>query len=215
MFHPGALCFMLPLYSSTDANLFSIGQGSNYPMDALEALHYRRSYPRLDGPVPSDKILQNIYKAAIRAADHALLKPWRFLVIQGESRNRLGDLFVEAARTDDAYIDEAKIAKLRSKPLRAPLLLVSISSQQEHLKVPPIEQDLSAAAATQNMLTAAYAQGIGAIWRTGSMAYHPSVEKGLGLRNDEKIIGFIYIGNIRGSEKKLLDTNPNDYFQNW
>ena len=69
---------MLPLYSSTDVNLFSIGQGSNYPMDALEALHYRRSYPRLDGPVPSDKILQNIYKAAIRAADHALLKPWRF-----------------------------------------------------------------------------------------------------------------------------------------
>ena len=79
-------------------------------MDALEALHYRRSYPRLDGPVPSDQILQNIYKAAIRAADHALLKPWRFLVVQGESRNRLGDLFVEAARADEALVVEANIA---------------------------------------------------------------------------------------------------------
>jgi nitroreductase len=206
---------MLPLHSSINVNLLSIGQGRHILMDALEALHSRSSYPRLDDPVPGDRIMQNIYKAAMRAADHALLKPWRFLVIKGESRNRLGDLFVDAARADNDDIDEAKIDKIRSKPLRAPLLVVSIATQQEHRKVPAIEQDLSAAAATQNMLTAAYAQGVGAIWRTGSMAYHPLVEKGLGLRNNEKIIGFIYFGTIKSPQKKMFNTNPIDYFQDW
>ncbi len=184
-------------------------------MNALEALHQRSSMPRLDGPAPSPAALDNIFKAALRAADHGLLRPWRFLVIQGESLNKLGNLFAEAAELKNPEISAAELEKVRLKPLRAPLIVVTISSPKEHPKVPEFEQDLSAAAATQNMLLAAYAQELGAMWRTGSMAYDPVVKKGLGLDDGEKIIGFLYLGVAAAPGKKILDEDPANFVREW
>lgn len=184
-------------------------------MKALDALHQRSSVPKLSEPIPEQEVLQNIYKAAFRAADHAVLRPWRFLIIKAESRQRLGQLFVDAALSDDAELREEKKLKLRSKPLRAPLILITISSPKEHPKVPAFEQELSAAAATQNMLLAAFAQNVGAMWRTGPMAYHTVVKKGLGLAEHEKIISFLYIGSIDGGTKQLTEPDLDSYFKDW
>ena len=52
-------------------------------MDALDALHLRSSVPKLGDPLPCQEMLENIYKAAFSAADHAVLRPWRFLVVKG------------------------------------------------------------------------------------------------------------------------------------
>src|SRR5690625_5350244 len=57
--------------------------------------------------------------------------------------------------------------------------------------VAEVEQIVSTGAAVQNMLLAAYALGVGAFWRTGAMAYHPTIAKGLGLTDNEKIIGYL------------------------
>ena len=184
-------------------------------MDALDALHQRSSVPKLCGPLPSQEMLDNIYKAAFRAADHAVLRPWRFLVVKGDSRAKLGELFAKAGLAKDATLNAAAVEKLRCKPLRAPLVLVCVSSFKPHPKVPEIEQDLSAGAATQNMLLAAFAQGLGAMWRTGSLAYDPLVKSGLGLSNEEKIIGFLYIGTIDGGTKQLGEPDIQSNFQEW
>lgn len=184
-------------------------------MDALEALHNRTSVPKLSGPAPDTKCLENIYKAAFSAADHGVLRPWRFLVISGNSRERLGELFVSATLSDNPATDISILNRIQQKPLRAPLLIVTISCFQENPKVPGLEQDLSAAAATQNMLLAAFAQGIGAFWRTGSMAYHPVVATGLGLKESEKIISFLYLGQISGAIKNLSTPAIEDYFEKW
>ncbi|MEX2470503.1 MAG: nitroreductase [Pseudohongiellaceae bacterium] len=184
-------------------------------MDALEALQSRSSFPRLSEPAPGEAELANIYRAALRAADHALLRPWRFLCIRGASRERLGDLFVAAARAGDPTLSDTQAERIRQKPLRAPLIIVTIASPGEHPKVPVFEQDLSAAAATQNMLVAAYAQGVGAMWRTGAMAYDPVVKQGLGLAGHEKIIAFLYLGTAMDSTRRLVDADPADFFQEW
>lgn len=184
-------------------------------MKALEALHSRTSIPRLGQNLPNQEVLDNIYKAAVRAADHGLLRPWRFLIVTGKSRHRLSQLFVDAGLSDDPQLGEQAIAKLRQKPLRAPLLIVTISSVQDHPKIPAIEQEYSAAAATQNMLVAAHAQGVGSMWRTGSMSYHPVVKSGLGLTANEKIIGFLYIGSIGDNYRPLNETKIASYFKDW
>jgi len=184
-------------------------------MDALHALHKRTSVPKLTEPAPAAETLENIYKAAFRAADHAVLRPWRFLVIKGNSRDKLGQLFADAASAMDPSIAAEALKRMRMKPLRAPVIIVSISCYREHPKVPELEQDLSAAAATQNMLVAAYAQGIGAFWRTGSLAYNDLVKQGLGLKSSEKIIGFLYLGKADSAEKNLNLPAVNDYFVEW
>ncbi|MEX0618931.1 MAG: nitroreductase [Pseudohongiellaceae bacterium] len=184
-------------------------------MEALYALHNRTSIPKLSDPAPGESSLKNIFRAAFRAADHAVQRPWRFLVIRGDSRARLGELFACAAQSDNPEISAEKLQSLRLKPFRAPVIVVTISSYHYNPKVPEIEQDLSAGAATQNMLLAAFAQNIGAIWRTGPMAFNPVVREGLGLAANEKIIAFLYLGQISGATKRLPEPDIDAYFQNW
>lgn len=179
-------------------------------MDAITALTQRVSVAKLQEPGPSEQQLSQLIAAAVRAADHGLLRPWRFLRVQGEDRDRLGEVFCEAALAGSESVSEAAQQKFRNMPLRAPCLLVVIASIQEHPKVPAQEQVVSAGAAAQNIINAAYALGLGAMWRTGDMAYNPSVTQALGLQANEKLVGYIYLGtpvNPPG-EPKAFDAAP-------
>ena len=184
-------------------------------MDALEALHSRTSAPKLSAPGPSPAALQAICKAAFRAADHGLMRPWRFLLISGDARHKLGALFAAATLAAAPDSSEDVLARASDKALRAPLIVVTIASPVANPKVPDFEQEFSAAAATQNMLLAAHAQQLGAIWRTGAMAVHPLVRKGLGLADHEKIISFLYLGTIDGPTRRLSDPEVETYFKTW
>lgn len=184
-------------------------------MDALTALHTRVSTPRLGGEPPDEKELENLFKAALRAPDHALLRPWRFLLVRGESRKRLGELFADAQLADDDATSEAALEKTRNKPLRAPLIIVVIACIQPHPKVPDVEQLISAGAAAHAMLIAAHAQGIGAMWRTGGMAYHPYVMQGLGLAASERIVGYLYVGRVEGKVRELVPLPVEEFVTEW
>ena len=184
-------------------------------MDALQALHQRVSVPRLSEPAPKGDILANIQRAAFRAADHARMRPWRFLIVEGEGRQALGELFVRSEEQQGAVLSDKARQRIAERPLRAPMVMVVIASPKENPKVPEIEQWLSAGAAAQNMITAAYAQGIGAVWRTGDYAYDPYVMAGLGLSDAERIIGFLYLGTVQISPPEAPETAIDDYFQCW
>lgn len=189
--------------------------GSPPLMDALETLHSRVSFPKLQEPAPSAQQMQNLYRAALRAADHGVLRPWRFLTIQDKSRDRLGELMVDAARKENPALTDEEAARLRQKPLRAPLIVVVVASPKEHPKVPEWEQELSAAAAAQNILLAAHAQGLGAMWRTGPAAYSRPLMQALGLTKHEKIIGFLYLGTPATSPKQITEASPHNFTQDW
>ncbi|MEK9823587.1 MAG: nitroreductase family protein, partial [Gammaproteobacteria bacterium] len=85
----------------------------------------------------------------------------------------------------------------------------------EHPKVPEVEQVLSAGAVAQNMLIAAHALGLGAMWRTGSMAYDAIVNEGLGLAANEQVVGYLYLGEIDGRQKPLPSLDVEAYVQHW
>ncbi len=163
-------------------------------MDALDALLNRASMPLLDAPGPTPEQLDIMFKAALRAPDHGALRPWRFLVIEGDARQQLGQLFLQAALQDDPELIDARQSKTLNMPLRAPTLIVVIASTTPEHKVPVIEQQVSAGCAAQNILHAAHIQGLGAMWRTGAMSYHPHVLEGLGLTENEQLIGYLYLG---------------------
>ena len=102
-------------------------------MEAMELLANRVSSPRLRGQVPR-AVIEMMVRSAGRAPDHAQLAPYRFLLIEGEARQRLGDIFVEAKEMAGESLDEQARAKLRAKPLRAPHILVGIASLSHHPK---------------------------------------------------------------------------------
>src|SRR5208283_5350932 len=59
---------------------------------------------------------------------------------------------------------------------------------------PRTAQTLAGAGAAQNILLAAHALGLGAIWRTGAPAYSDDVARALGLPAQSRIVAFIYLG---------------------
>ena len=179
-------------------------------MEALEALQTRNASSRLSGTV-SESAINDIIEAGLRAPDHALLRPWKIIVVEGEGRERLGALFAQASLTGNPGQSPEQLEKLKSKPMRAPVIFIVAASVQEHPKVPEVEQVLSAGCVAQNMLVAAHAMGLGAIWRTGGMAYDPLVAKGLGLADNQKIVGFIYVGEVEGKRKNLPTLDQGDY----
>ena len=176
-------------------------------MDALNLLHKRVSAPVLLEPAPTKAQLEMIFRAAIRSPDHGAISPWRCLVIEGDARHKLGELFIKAMTVKEGVLTEEKRLKLAKMPLRAPTILVVVGSPQAHPKVPESEQLLTAGCVAHSVLLAAYAQGLGAIWRTGELAFDETVKCELGLSSDEHITGFIYLGTAM----KLRDVNEEPF----
>jgi len=178
-------------------------------MEALELLHNRVSCPVLNEPGPSAEQLNQIYQAALRAPDHGALRPWRFLSVRGDARAKLGELYLKAALADCAELPQAKQDKILAMPLRAPCVLVVIAAVKESPKIPVLEQQVSAGCAAQNMILAAHALGLGAMWRTGDMAYNSVVKQGLGVAEHETIIGYIYLGTPKKLRAAPVHEQPN------
>ena len=89
-------------------------------------------------------------------------------------------------------------------PLRAPVIVVVAARvEPAHPKIPEVEQVAAVAAAAQNMLLAAHALGFAAKWATGKQAYDPGVKAGLGLADDDRILGFLYLGSYAADHEAL------------
>lgn len=181
----------------------------------LDLLTSRVSHPRLSAPAPSEQELELVFQSALRTPDHKCLKPWRFLLIEGESLERLGELFCQAAKNENEALTEAQKSKYRNMPLRAPMIVVGISENVDHPKVPVEEQVVSCGVAMGYMLLALQAQGYGGMWRTGTMAVNEDVREGLGIAKHESLVGFLYIGTPQAEAKKLSPVSSSEYFKAW
>jgi len=158
-------------------------------MTNIEFLSQRQSTPFLTDPKPSAKHVEQILAAGMRVPDHGCLQPWHFTVISDEGLQKLSDLFVQSSDSTTANLD--KIAKM---PFRAPMIIVVSTELCAHAKVPSQEQLIAAGCCVHTMQMAAIALGYGAMWRTGALAYNQKVKQGLGISEENELVGFLYIG---------------------
>ena len=184
-------------------------------VDSLKLLQQRVSVSKLQIPAPTRAELKEVFKAAVRAADHGKLQPWRFLVIEGQGLEALSEVFVNAALKGDPNASPGFIDKCRNMTKRAPMIIVGIAKCQDESKVPRQEQIISCGAAVQNMLNAFFALGYGAIWRTGDLARDAYVLQKLGLNANEEIVGFVYVGTPVNEFAKPPEVVIEDFFQVW
>jgi nitroreductase len=163
-------------------------------MDVIEAIESRSSAKKFTDEVPARSRIEALLHAAARAPDHGALAPWRFAVMQGESRALLGDAMVAALRERMPDVDAEACERERSKAFRSPVLIAVAAAPREHPKVPEIEQIVAVGAAIENLLLAARGMGLATMWKTGSHAYHPAVQGALGFEAGDRIIGFVHVG---------------------
>lgn len=159
--------------------------------DALDLLISRQSRWPLGAPAPSQAELDRVFDAALRAPDHGQLQPWRFVVIRGDARQALGEVFVQAARARDPG---GEVERFRAKATAAPLLIAMAAHLRAEHKVPELEQLLAVGAAAMNMLNALHILGYGGFWSTGLNARDEGVKRALGFDDSDRLIGFLYVG---------------------
>ena len=184
-------------------------------METLEAIQTRNSVPLLTDPAPTSEEMSEVYKGALRAPDHARLRPWKFIEVRGDSRDKLAKIFIDTATALNSDLSENEISKLQKAPHRAPMIIILAANIKEHPKVPEIEQIISLGAAAQNILLGIHEIGYSAVWRTGNMAFNPEITKFLGLEENFKIIGYLYVGTSTGKEKPIPELEIKDFLEVW
>ena len=170
----------------------------------LYAMSTRRSISKVDPETPSDSDLLEIIRAVSSVADHKGLRPWRFLILRGDDRHRLG------AALDEAAGKVRKPGEVNEKPLRAELLLALVSSPTRHEKVPEWEQHATAAGAGHLLELALWQAGWAVMWRSGTLTNTPPVRRLHRLDESELLMGWFYIGAVpeRYRRKLASSTRP-------
>jgi nitroreductase len=149
----------------------------------------------LAAPAPSAGELETILTIASRVPDHKKLAPWRFVIIEGAAREKLGDLAAEACQREEAEPpSHVRLDTERKRFLRAPLVIAVVSRVKETRGAPEWEQILSAGAACMNLCIAANALGYGTTWITEWISYSKTFGEGFGLAANERIAGLVHIG---------------------
>ena len=184
-------------------------------METLEAIQTRTSVPLLTDPAPTSEEMSEVYKGALRAPDHARLRPWKFIEVRGDSRDKLAKIFIDTATALNSDLSENEISKLQKAPHRAPMIIILAANIKEHPKVPEIEQIISLGAAAQNILLGIHEIGYSAVWRTGNIAFNPEITKFLGLEENFRIIGYLYVGTSTGKEKPIPELEIKDFLEVW
>lgn len=185
----------------------------------LEAVATRQSLIRFRSERPSSAMIRTLLEAAARAPNHHRNEPWRFIVLAGAARERLGDALAECARAnlkvEAAGAADAVMAAERAKALRSPVVIVVACVRNEHPKAMWIEDIEATAAAVENLLVCAHALGLGAAWRTGAAAYDDAVKTWLGLRAVDHIVAFVYVGYPISERPALTARTPIDGVTRW
>lgn len=143
-----------------------------------------------------DAIVWQILENANYAPTHKKTEPWRFVVFTGEGLKKLAEFQANLykQKNEREKFSEATYQKLLENPLKASHIIAI--GMKRHLQVPEIEEIEAVACAVQNMYLTATAYGVGGYWGSGGITYYPEAKPFFGLGEDDKLLGFFYLGHI-------------------
>ena len=153
--------------------------GSPDTTDLDRVIRSRRTTKLLDPDRPVDPaVIAELCELATWAPNHKKTEPWRFAVVTGDGRRRLGETLADALAATGGH--EAKITKTRTKYFRAPVVVV-VGSVPGADPVTTAENRDAVASAITLLLLSATARGLGTLWSSVSPAFlSVSLDAGIG-----------------------------------
>lgn len=144
-------------------------------MDVMTAVLSRRSETHLVEPAPSDQEFAYLLRAAADAPGHDGLRPWRLILVRDEGRAALGET--------------------GTAPLLAALVFQPVSDDVgPDGPVPEWEQLAATSAMASSLTLLLHARGFGSVWRAGRFTESARIRRVLGLRREERLLGWLCIG---------------------
>lgn len=162
---------------------------------ALDAILQRRSVKRFqDDVLPTAAELDVLLRAAATVPDHGELRPYRFVVSQGEGRMRFGDALASAGLEKNPELTPAVQDKLRHKAFAAPTQILIIASPRQGMKIAQWEQEVTASCTGYAIALAAFALGLGSIWKSAPVLDGVDLRAALALQPGERLLGWVNVG---------------------
>ncbi len=185
-------------------------------MNFIDNLLSRRSVKAADlyAPAPSAQQLEHILTAAMRVPDHGKLAPWRIHLFDKEAQKEFGALCANRFSEGHPHANAKQIAHEASKLSRAPLL-IAITHEPVHGKIPLWEQELSTGAVCMNLLHATHALGFAGQWLTQWIAFDETITRTLCQSSDGKIAGFFYLGSAKEAPEDRPRPDYSQVVSNW
>jgi len=172
-------------------------------MDLTTAIYTRQSISKVLPDALTQEVIEDLLGAAVQAPNHYRNRPWRFVVLTGAAREKLGAVMARSMVKRAPDSTEGALEAERNRPLRAPVLIAVGIDQAEGEKISQIENICAGAAAVENLLLAAHERGLGAIWRTGPAATDADVKAFLDFEPEQHVIAFVYVGIPEGEAKPV------------
>lgn len=172
---------------------------------ATELIRSRRSiYPMMYSDVEvDDSIINEILENANWAPTHRITEPWRFVVFSGNGLKKLAEFQSELYKkksTEAGKFDESKFQKLATKPMKASHIIAIGMKRDPKESVPEVEELSAVAMAVQNMYLTATANNVGCYWGSGGVTYIEEAKPFFGLGENDKLLGFLYVGNLKSDK---------------
>ena len=144
----------------------------------------------------SKELIEVMLENARWAPTHKLTQPWRFKVFIDEGKQRFADFHSEKYKeiTPEEKFSEMKYKKIRQNAERSSVVIAIVLHRDEKASIPEEEEIASVAMAVQNMHLTCSAYGLGAYWGSGGLTRHEEMEQFLKLADNERCLGFFYIG---------------------
>ncbi|APQ19318.1 nitroreductase family protein [Maribacter hydrothermalis] len=140
--------------------------------------------------------IEKVLEAANWAPNHKCTEPWRFKVIQGDAKGRLGTFLSKKYEEVDPRPKAIKIKKLQENPQRASAIIAICMQRDTNESLPEWEEVAAVAMAVQNMWLQCTEMGIGCYWSSPGLIKY--MDEFLTLAEGEKCLGFFYMGNFDG-----------------
>lgn len=171
----------------------------------------------MNGKCIEDTVVKQLLQLADWAPTHARTEPWQFFVYSGDSLKQFGmdhaNLYWNNTAEEKRL--QATFERLQHVGDKVSHMIIAVMKRGNNDKIPRLEEICAASAAVQNILLGATALGIASFWSTGGMVHSPAMKEFLGLKEEDAVLGMIYLGYTDEPAKDGIRNIPLDDKIKW
>ncbi len=160
----------------------------------------------IDQPI-SKVLIEEVLENANHAPTHKRTEPWRFKIVQGDAKDRLG-VFLSDTYTDitpDDKFSPFKYEKIKKNCTSAHTIIAICMQRDPKASIPEWEEVAATAMAVQNMWLTCTANQIGCYW--SSPVLINDMDQFFDFEEGESCLGFFYMGHYEHTEMIPIKRN--------
>jgi len=158
----------------------------------------------MNGKKIDKETIVQLLELADWAPTHGHTEPWRFIVYGEEKVQQFCNDHAALYKriTPDDKFNTSTFEKLAHNGDKVSHIIAAVMQRGTNPKIPALEEISAVSAAVQNILLGAESLGIAVLWSTGGLTHHPALKSYFELKEEDLVIGLLYVGYVDDNNKQ-------------